>query len=617
MKKNQIEKNLFEDRIRKYPNIWKTYELAMTTSLEMGLKEKAADTFISKNCRVWFLEKHLKVEREASDQELRDINKSPLVPFLLTDIQLERLDSFESQMASGKKFRIRVMKCRRANISTIYVAIGYHIVRFNENKKGLVFADRLETSRKLRRILDVFYQTDDLYDKPEVGKRTQAEGLYLHAAGVPRDETARDSFILIGSGEQANSGIGGSLDFMLWSEASLTNDATTHWTTISPSLKGAIFDVAESTPSLTGQDEVIFPEFEKPTDGCDRKFISWLDVAEYRIDDQIKIKDFAPYIDHNLYGKEAEIMAEHNVSIPQMLWRRMKLDDLKSISSFRQVFPISLEEAFYGSAGLFFHKTIIDMTKPEKKYDIIMSSFSDQGNGRMSLVNDDSGAWKIYDRASIEYNYLIATDIAEGKSADKEGRDPDYSVAMIFRLSNPIMEVGMLRERIPPEILAEQVGAAAKYYNDALIMPERNGPGLAMLVRLLQIYQNVYKQQKHQSGSFVQTMDFGFQTTSPSKVYALSCLLQQIRDQGRGLKIQSDIVRVEMSKFAQNGSKFGALSGYHDDTISCLWLMAVGVFQTPTLMIKRDALESSGQFSLSGGHWKPEIERDDWNYSKE
>lgn len=458
----------------------------------------------------------------------------------------------------------------------------------------------------------MFYQSDSLQNKPEIGKKTLGEGLYLHPAGVDRSFTSKDSFILLGSGEQANTGIGGSLDWMIWSEAALTKDAETHWTTISPSMKGALFDVAESTPSLVGQDSIIFPEFENPTEGCDREFISWMDVTEYRLDDPILEKDFSPYVDHNLYGKEAEVMTEYKVSIPQMLWRRFKLDELKNLNAFRQVFPISQQEAFFSAAGLFFHKSYIDMTKPKVKIEPKSAIFADQGRD-VSIIYDYAGPWKIYHDLDISQKYIIICDVSEGKYADKEQRDPDYSVVGVFRLRNPIEEVAFFRERIPPEVLAEQVAVVARYYSNAFVVPERNGPGLAFLIRLLQIYKNVYRQQKLSGGSYVMTEDYGFLSTGPSKVHALSCLLSRIRDESKGLILRTEIFRHEMSKFVQNKMSFSALPGFHDDTVAILWILALCIEQTPSLLLKRDL---DGQLEQVMRTFEPTIRRENkWQFT--
>lgn len=598
----------FEDRIKLYPNIWATYEDALTAANEESLLGDGLDYFLSKHCRAWFFEMHLRVENELSDQAVRSIHDSPIVSFVLSDIQLRLLDRFEYRMALAKKFRKRVMKCRRAQVSTIYLAIGYHLIRFHQNKKGLVFTDKLETSRRLKRILEIFYQNDDLIDRPEIGKKTLAEGLYLHPTGEDRSITDRDSFLLLGSGEQANTGLAGSLDFLIWSECALTPDALTHWTTISPSMKGALFDVGESTPSLTGQDEIIFPEFEKPSEDCDRFFIPWTMVKDYRLDDEQREKDFVPWPDHHLYGKEIDIIEEFKVSVPQMLWRRFKLDELKNANAFRQVFPISEEEAFYSSAGLFFHKTLIESTRSREKLESKQYVFSDQGGIGVSGIPDDTGVWRLYRTPVFTSAYMITTDPAEGKAADKDGRDPDYAVSIVWKLQNPIEEVAFMRERMPPEVLAEQNAAVGRYYNNAVIIPERNGPGLAFLVRLLPLYTNVYRHQKMQHGSFSITQDYGFQTTSLTKVYALSCLLQQLRDKDRGLILHSDIIRHEMSKFCQSGLKYGAMSGHHDDTISCLWLMAAGIFQMPHLLTiaTKDGEVAPVQ---PQAHFEPKIQR--------
>lgn len=599
-------------RLANYPNLLKIWDAAFSAAEELKLSGEDLDMFLSKNCRLWFFENHLKVEREGSDQEKRDINASAIVPFELSNIQLEVLDALEGRMLEGKKFRQRVMKARRARVSTIYLAIGYHIVRFNQNKKGLVFADRLETSRKLRRILDIFYQSDDLPAKPEIGKKTQGEGVYFHPPGVDKDSTEKDSFILLGSGEQTNSGIGGSLDFLHWSEAALTADASTHWTTISPSLQGALFDIAESTPSLHGQDEIIFPEFEKPTESCDQMFFSWLDVEEYRIDDKEKAKDFKPFVEHHLYGNEAQLMETYKISITQMLWRRFKLDELKSLNAFRQVYPISQDEAFFCASSLFFHRDLIRMTVPKNKIEPTSCMFADQGMGGVAITNDQNGFWKVYERVSHGTKYVCTVDTAEGKCADKEMRDPDYSWATIWAIGRPCREVATIRERIPPEILAEQVCVAARYYRDAFMVPERNSAGLAFIVRAQQMYFNIYREQKYRDGSFQMTQEYGFTSTGPSKFYALSQSLSMVRDANRGVIIHTELLRDEMSKYAQTGVKFAAIRG-HDDGVTNLWLLAACLDQNPHLYDPPE--EMSGQTQIGAAQYVPTISRgNEWQH---
>jgi hypothetical protein len=79
------------------------------------------------------------------------------------------------------------------------------------------------------------------------------------------------------------------------------------------------------------------------------------------------------------------------------------------------------------------------------------------------------------------------------------------------------------------------------------------------------------------------------------------------------MKLHTEAARKEMGKFSQSGSKFGALSGFHDDIVTCLWLMAVCVFQTPTLTLTVSIDELTGQ---SGSRmYVPKIERHEWNYA--
>jgi hypothetical protein len=597
----------FKNFIGNYPNITRSYEEALETADPISQRSEDREYHVSKYCRAYFFFSYLKVERELSDSEERNMDDEILVPFKLSNIQFNLLEKFEERIAKKKKFRHRVMKCRRAQVSTLYLAIEYHMIRFFENHKGLCFADRLETSRKLQRILQTFFMSDSLIRKPPEGIRTLCEGLYLHH-GVKSDlkDTLKDSYILLGSAEQKNSGIGGSLDSMIWSEASLSNDAKRHWTTISPSLKGAKYDIAESTPSFEGQDDIIFKEFETPSDNCDRIFIPWTHVKDYQFDDKQKVGDFVPYVDHHLYGKEGEIMVNNDVSIGQMLWRRFKLDEMKDLNEFRRVFPISQEEAFYSGSSSYFNRDLIELCREKQASpNLGRHLFSDQGS-HISIAKDDLGVWNIYENTLYGSNYLVACDTSEGGG----GPESDFSMAMVFELSDPIREVASFREKYPPEVFAEQVAAAAKYYNGAHVVPEKNNTGIAFIGRILQIYHNVYREQRLSGGMFMMTTEYGFRTTSTSKPSALSALQDRMR---KGLIIRTDTVFKELQKFRQIGLKYQAASGFQDDSISCLWLMAMAIYQCPSLIKIPQIL--NGQLQSAMSFLEPKIERDEWAYT--
>lgn len=597
----------FSEAISTHDAIKRSYDMALEAAAQIkGMSATELEYFICKNCRAYFMWTHLKVEKEAGDFEDRTADDSAIVSFRMSDVQLDLLNKFEARMEEGKKFSQAVMKCRRAQVSTLYLAIGYHMIRFHENKKGLVFADVLDTSRKLRRILDIFYQFDTLGGKPNFGKKTLGEGMYLHHSGADQTMTGNNSFILLGSGEQKNPGIAGAVDFFVWSEASLTSDAIKNWTTIAPALKGAMFSVFESTPSLTGKDEIIFPKFENPSANCDTTFISPFDIEGYRINDEEQIRNFVPYDDHVLYGKEREIINSTGADISQMLWRRYKLDELRNANAFRQMFPLSIEEAFYSGVGIFFHKDLIEGTRPVNPLTGANYTFSEQSNGNVTCTRDQVGAWTIWKPCAPGGKYLVAADASEGKTADKDNRDPDYSTAMIFSLGQTLEEVGILRDRIPAEIFGEQVLAVARHYNDAFIVPERNGPGLAMLSRILPTYNNVYRQQKMQGGTFISTQDYGFYSTTLTKPHALSCLMMALRE--KRIVLNSDIARVELTKFVQCGVRYAASAGFHDDTVTCLWLLAVAVAQMPNLCMTDDLMfqQTRGQ----GMPYVPKIERE-------
>lgn len=150
-----------------------------------------------------------------------------------------------------------------------------------------------------------------------------------------------------------------------------------------------------------------------------------------------------------------------------------------------------------------------------------MSLTSDQ----VILLEDRAGGFRVWDHPMEGSAYVIGVDLSEGKVRDlgamkrKPGlsfrRDrPDYSSLTVIEQESGV-HVASWHGYLEPSELAIVVAAVAVYYNDAHVVPEINGPGLACVDVLQRIYSNIYvaKLWNKFKTAELTTTEYGWRTT--------------------------------------------------------------------------------------------------------
>lgn len=121
------------------------------------------------------------------------------------------------------------------------------------------------------------------------------------------------------------------------------------------------------------------------------------------------------------------------------------------------------------------------------------------------LVKSPAGCLKIWDHPSDNAGYVIGADVAEGKQRDvshlKKGKSysyasdrPDYSAAVVLEMKTG-MHVATWHGYLSPDEFSLVLASLGMYYNDAFMVVELNGPGLAVVTRLTESmrYENMYR----------------------------------------------------------------------------------------------------------------------------
>lgn len=121
------------------------------------------------------------------------------------------------------------------------------------------------------------------------------------------------------------------------------------------------------------------------------------------------------------------------------------------------------------------------------------------------LTPDRAGNFKVWDLPTDHREYVAGADVAEGKKRDRSAAErrgqsnygdsrPDYSSISVIELETGL-HVASWHGYLPPDQFATTLAAVGYYYNTALLVPEINGPGLAVLTRLTETirYPNIYR----------------------------------------------------------------------------------------------------------------------------
>jgi len=277
------------------------------------------------------------------------------------------------------------------------------------------------------------------------------------------------------------------------------------------------------------------------------------------------------------------------VSLEHLKWRRLSIDVncQGSLDQFHQDYPSSDREAFLASGRMVFdreilerirqrlstQKSVVKMTLPTNRYS------PGTNIPKYTLDPHPTGELEIYLDPIEGREYRIGCDVAEG--IEVNDRDTDWSVACVFD-GLTFEQVAQLRTKTDPDQLAWKLVTLAQYYNEALIVVERNNHGLVTLRSLLDKhhYTNLYNEMRLDERGQKRTKRVGFLTTLKTRPQLVDTIRELLREEEITLK--SRVLVDELMTFVTlpNG-KEAANTGAHDDCVFALGLACWGMTRHP------------------------------------
>uniref|UniRef100_A0A6M3IYK6 Putative terminase n=1 Tax=viral metagenome TaxID=1070528 RepID=A0A6M3IYK6_9ZZZZ len=211
-------------------------------------------------------------------------------------------------------------------------------------------------------------------------------------------------------------------------------------------------------------------------------FIGWADDPNNRIpfqkpEDEEKFLKTLGDNDESRWGNEAVLVHDYHLDAGQLNWRRrtMQLHCKGNIETWNKEYPLTADMAFAQGGDHFISSqrmwVFLDNAVPPK----LEGRFDSRGFGT-PIFNAvaQRPLWRIWEEREEWSQYLVIADFSTNQLAK------DHTAAIVLKLME-FRHVATFRGddnyRPSQNESGDQIIAGARYYNNALVAPERNGLG--------------------------------------------------------------------------------------------------------------------------------------------
>jgi len=484
-----------------------------------------------------------------------------------------------------KPIRLVVLKPRQMGSSTITSAVITHFVRSTPNVSACLIGDELDTSQNLFNMVNRYIENDSL----DWGSTyNPSRGEFSNGSRVVK-ETANDP----GAGRSMT------LQALLCSEvAHYRRAGERSGEKILLAIRNCVpakpdtIVIEESTPNGAGgafyntwQNAVEFEDFKKGQtgNGYVRVFAAWHDFEENSEPHEGELE---------LTFREEDLKSRYNLTNGQILWRRRVLKEKCSgdHKQFDQEYPNDPITCFLTSGRPRFDQDglahLDQLCKKEPMYGVLdtPSNFTKP----IFRKTSPSESWLyVWEQPQNFGRYLIAVDCMTG-SSQVSGADPDAHAVFVLKAGHHGETDKWVRHSVvarirPPcrvdvDVLADLIERLALYYGGCLIVPEVNGPGLALIELLKVANLNIYQREIFNLRESKRSKALGWQTTDKTRRMVVENLASHIRDYNEkefGIDVFCRHAVAELRSFvvAENGRPEAAVGKHDDDVLA----MAIGL----------------------------------------
>lgn len=181
---------------------------------------------------------------------------------------------------------------------------------------------------------------------------------------------------------------------------------------------------------------------------------------------------------------------------------------------------------------------------------------------------------EIFEEPERAARYAIGADAAEGV-----GRDRGALRVLRVGWATPTYEVATGVGDVGPSALADETARLAAYYNDALVLPEANGPGRRMIECLLAANVRVMRRPGEEDADPRDPTRLGYLTLLRSRDVLLDTTRRGLLD--GALVVRSARTIAALGVFVWGARRPEAAPGFFDDEVFALALAYFAALDVP------------------------------------
>ena len=539
-----------------------------------------------------------------------------MIHFKLSYPQRYLLSILEDMRLAGIPIRIILLKARQWGGSTlVQLYIAWIQLFHKESWYSDIVAQDASTSRKIKAMYSKMLEKLPpwLIDCPDNAQVTftpyegsQLDSIITYGKGTNITK-ARDTVITIGTYNNPNSGRGGDISCVHYSEVGLWEDTDGKKPediirSISSSLLMAPLTVEVIESTANGMGNFFYRAYQAAKQGKSNRravFVPWFKIEKYTrpVEDKAtfaqwlldnKDNDNPPdgCLDSGKYYWHLWILG---ATFEAINWYILKRKDYIDHQDMMAEFPSDDVEAFRNSGKNVFSAYHLDKLKETCREPLYVGEVQgDSVQGKLALrnlhfVHDRSGLLKVWMlpqklKHRIARRYLVTVDVGG------RGRDADWSdILVIDRYwmmfgGNPEV-VAEWHGHIDHDLLAWKAAQIAAFYDNAKLVIESNtietkdndtdGDQSELIFnRIAGVYDNLYIRRASEA-KIAQgiTTEYGYHTNRKTKPMIISNLVACVRDQSYIERNIDAIGEYAVYEKKENHCSFGAADGYHDDMV--------------------------------------------------
>ena len=470
-----------------------------------------------------------------------------------------------------KPARIIILKARQEGVSTFTEGMIFQDTALKPNVNSLIVAHEPESTEAIFEMSKLFYDMMPKETRPLKRYDNKKQLVFDNPDEKARvEKPGQRSRIVIATAGKVKIGRGLTIHNFHGSEVAFWKNGKELMLSVMqaiPDLPNTMVVLESTANGFGGNGEYFYNMVQDALAGkndFELIFLPWHLMPKYSM--QFSGEEEKTKFAETLDAYEKEIQRSFNLTLEQLNWRRWAIKNKcgGDIDKFKQEYPITIEEAFVASASTVIPKQHIEA---QRKY-------------IREPIDKLDGDVLIYEHVKNHY-YALGADPSEGA-----GRD-DSAFTVLDRMTG--REVAhFANNRIQADLFARKMVKTAEYFGNAIIVPEVNGHGIAVLNELQKLeYPNIFRQRYYDHPSKQWTRRLGWKTTKITKPLMVDEFKHGLREEEIGMSSAATVG--QMLTFVHTNEPdrhgMGAETGQKDDCLISAMLAWQGLKDLPSEFI--------------------------------